>query len=239
MTRRERIIALGLRLLPLLDRLLMKFSLLKEHQVFPNEVFPWTADLAANWRAIHDEAAVLLADRMAAPSVRELSADHEKIALDDRWRSFFFWGYGLRANANCARCPETARILDRIPGLLSALYSVTMAGAHIPRHTGPTKAILTVHMGLIVPKRREDCRMQVGDHKVVWEPGRIVIFDDMFPHEVWNNSDEDRIILMLHLKRPLRFPGSVLRDLLFAALRASPFVRDGLRNMENWQPSRP
>lgn len=40
---------------------------------------------------------------------------------------------------------------------------------------------------------------------------------------------------MLHLKRPLRFPGSNLRDLLFAALRASPFVRDGLRNLDHWK----
>ncbi len=79
--------------------------------------------------------------------------------------------------------------------------------------------------------------MQVGDHDVVWEEGRIVIFDDMYPHEVWNHTDEDRIILMLHVKRPLRFPGSILRDLLFAAVRASPFVKDGIRNLERWEES--
>jgi aspartyl/asparaginyl beta-hydroxylase (cupin superfamily) len=79
--------------------------------------------------------------------------------------------------------------------------------------------------------------MQIGDHKVIWEEGRIVVFDDMCPHEVWNDTDEDRVILMLHLKRPLRFPGFSLRDLLFAALRASPFVRDGLRNLERWEKS--
>src|SRR5262249_18402430 len=122
-----------------------------------------------------------------------------------------------------------------IPGLLTALYSVMQAGAHVPCHTGPTKAILTAHMGLIIPLKPENCHMQVGDHNVVWREGGIVIFDDMYPHEVWNQTDEDRVILMLHLKRPLRFPGSLLRDLLFAALRASPFVRDGLRNLERWQ----
>ncbi len=76
--------------------------------------------------------------------------------------------------------------------------------------------------------------MRVGGHDVVWEQGRVVIFDDMNPHEVWNDTDEDRVILMLHIKRPLRFPGSLVRDLLFAALRASPFVKDGLRNLELW-----
>jgi beta-hydroxylase len=59
----------------------------------------------------------------------------------------------------------------------------------------------------------------------------------MYPHEVWNDTDEDRVILMLHLKRPLRFPGSLVRNLLFAALRTSPFVRDGLRNLDRWEKS--
>jgi beta-hydroxylase len=235
---RNLIIAAGLRLLPLFDRFLMRFAATGEHQIFPNELFPWTSDLAENWPAIRDEAEALLRARVPIPSVRELASDHEKIAIYDRWQSFFFWGYGLKAEANCARCPQTAQMLERIPGLLSALYSVTRAGAHIPRHTGPTKAILTVHMGLIIPAKREDCRMQVGDHEVIWEEGKVIVFDDMYPHEVWNRTDQDRVILMLHLKRPLRFPGSVLRDLLFAALRASPFVRDGLRNLERWEKSK-
>jgi aspartyl/asparaginyl beta-hydroxylase (cupin superfamily) len=234
---RDRVVAFGLRVLPVVDRFLMRFAVTAEHQIFPNDLFPWTAHLAANWSAIRDEAQVLLRDRMSVPSIREISADHEKIALDEKWRSFFFWGYGLRVAANCGRCPETARALEQIPGLLTALYSVMLAGAHVPRHTGATKAIVTAHMGLIVPARREHCRMRVGDAAVVWEEGRIVIFDDMYPHEVWNDTDEDRIILMLHVKRPLRFPGSVVRDLLFAVLRASPFVKDAVRNLERWEKS--
>lgn len=234
---RELLISAGLRLLPILDHLLMRFAVTEEYQIFPNDLFPWTSYLGENWSVIRDEAQALLRNPSAMPSVRELSADHEKIAVDDKWRSFFFWGYGLRAERNCARCPETARVLERIPNLLSALYSVTLAGAHIPRHTGPTKAILTLHMGLILPRDREACRMQIGDHQVVWHEGRVVIFDDMYPHEVWNDTSDDRVILMLHLKRPLRFPGSILRDLLFAALRASPFVRDGLRNLDRWEKS--
>lgn len=234
---RELVISAGLRLLPILDRVLMRYATSDEYRIFPNELFPWTSYLAQNWSVICDEARGLLHDPSAIPSVRELSSDHEKIAVDDKWRSFFFWGYGLRAERNCARCPETARVLEKIPDLLSALYSVTLAGAHIPRHTGPTKAILTVHMGLIIPHDREGCRMQVGDDKIVWHEGRVVIFDDMYPHEVWNDSNENRVILMLHLKRPLRFPGSLIRDLLFAVLRASPFVRDGLQNLDRWEKS--
>ncbi|HEY5338813.1 MAG TPA: aspartyl/asparaginyl beta-hydroxylase domain-containing protein [Rhizomicrobium sp.] len=229
---RQWVIDTGLRLLPGFDRLLMRFSKIEEQEIVANALFPWTSYLQANAPAIRAEAQALLADRMSVPSIREVSPDHDKIALDDKWRSFFLWGYGVRIKENCTRAPQTAAMLENIPGLLTAFYSVMLAGAHVPRHTGPTKAILTAHLGLIVPLRREACHMQVGAQNVVWEEGKIVIFDDMFPHEVWNDTDEDRIILLLHIKRPLRFPGSMLRDLFFAALRASPFVKDGLKNLE-------
>lgn len=237
---RDLVISTAQRLLPGFDRLLMRSAKTEEHEVFPNEVFPWIPYLESNWSTIRGEAETLLRDRMSVPSVREISPDHAKIAVDDKWRSFFLWGYGVKIDANCARCPQTAKILENIPDLLTAFYSVMLAGAHVPRHTGPTKAILTAHLGLIVPLRRERCHMAVGEkNDVVWEDGKVVVFDDMFPHEVWNDTDEDRIILLLHVKRPLKFPGSALRDLFFAALRASPFVRDGLRNLEKWKQQNP
>jgi ornithine lipid ester-linked acyl 2-hydroxylase len=221
---RELIIALGLWLLPILDRIMMRFAATEEYQVFPNETFSWTTYLAENSAAIRDEAQALLRDPMSIPALREISTDHEKIAVDDRWRSFFLWGYGIRSDVNCARCPETAQVLERIPGLLTAMYSVMLPGAHVPRHTGPTKAIVTAHLGLIVPREHEKCRMAVGDH--------------VFPHEVWNDTEDHRVVLLLHLKRPLRFPGSLVRDALFAVMRASPFVRDGVRNIERWDEIR-
>ncbi len=232
---REGFISAAQGALPYFDRVLMWSAEMPEHEIFPNSAFPWIAELEAGTPTIRAEAEALLKDRMSVPSVREISPDHGKIALDEKWRSFFLWGYGVRIDANCARCPETERILEKIPGLLTAFYSIMLAGARVPRHTGPTKAILTTHLGLIIPAEREKCHMNVGDQDVIWQEGRAVIFDDMFPHEVWNDTSEDRIILLLHVKRPLRFPGSALRDLFFAALRASPFVRDGLRNLERWE----
>ena len=232
---REVFIATALKVLPAFDRLLMRSAATPEYQVFPNAVFPWVSYLEEHWETIRGEAETILQDRMSVPSVREVSPDHEKIALDGKWRSFFLWGYGVRIEKNLARAPKTAAILENIPGLLTAFYSVMLAGAHVPKHTGPTKAIITTHLGLVVPKNAEDCHMAVGDdNDIVWQPGRVVIFDDMFPHQVWNDTNEDRIILLLHIKRPLSFPGTVLRDLFFSALRASPFVKDGLKNLDRW-----
>src|SRR5665213_2496340 len=132
---RDGFISTALWLLPAFDRVLMWSAATEQYQAYPNSTFPWTGYLETNTPAIRAEAEVLLQDRMSVPSVREISPDHAKIAVDEKWRSFFLWGYGVRIDANCARCPETAKILEKIPGLLTAFYSVMLAGAHVPRHT--------------------------------------------------------------------------------------------------------
>jgi len=220
--------------LQLLDRVFRRYSTLAEQEVFPNALFPWTGKLEANWSAIRTEADRVLRDQQSIQPVRDLSPDHHRIAVDDRWRSFVLWGYGLRWQRNCELCPETARLLDGIPGLLTAFYSVLLPGSHIPRHTGPTKAIITAHLGLQIPASRNACRMQVGAREVTWEEGRVLVFDDMYPHEVWNDSNEVRIVLLLQVKRPERFPGSLLRDGFFAILRRSSLVADAWRNLNDW-----
>lgn len=226
--------AAGLKLLPVLDRAFVRWSAVPDYEIFPNALFPWTATLEANWRRIRAEAELVLRDMNRVPPVRRVSPDHEGIARDDRWRGFILWGYGLRWERNCLICPETAALLETIPGLLSAFFSVMQAGAHVPRHTGPTKAILTAHLGIKVPANREACHMQIGNQDFSWSEGRMVVFDDMYPHEVWNRSGEDRVILLLHIKRPQRFPGSLLRESLFAALRRSSLVKDALQNLHQW-----
>lgn len=231
---RAALIWTGLRLLPVIDRALTRFSALEERAVHANEQFPWLAGLEDNWQLIRAEADAVLRDLRTVPPVRAISPDHEQIAVDERWRSFFLWGYGLRWDRNCRRCPRTAALLDSVPGLLSAFFSVLEPGAHIPRHTGPTKAILTAHLGLRVPRDRAACHMQVGRHDLAWQEGRAIVFDDMYPHEVWNDTDEARVVLLMQLKRPERFPGSLVRDGLIAAMRRSPFVQDGLRNLAGW-----
>ncbi len=232
--RRSALSEVGMKLLPVLDRAFVRWSAIPDHEVFPNALFPWTAELEKNWRRMRKEAELVLRDMNSIPPVRHLSPDHQMIARDDRWRGFVLWGYGVRWERNCLLCPETAGLLERIPGLLSAFFSVMQAGAHVPRHTGPTKAILTAHLGIKVPANRNACRMQIGQQDFSWEEGRTVVFDDMYPHEVWNDSAEDRVILLLHIKRPETFPGSLLRETLFATLRKTSLVKDALHNLDRW-----
>jgi beta-hydroxylase len=98
-----------------------------------------------------------------------------------------------------------------------------------------TKAILTAHLGLIVPARRQDCRMQVDEQVLHWDVGKIFVFDDTFYHEVWNDTDEQRVILLVQFRRPVGLVGRIVGGLFLAGVRRSRFVQDARSSLGDWE----
>lgn len=231
---RRTLIRVGFALAAGLDRTLLHYSRVADAPVLDPGLFPWTGELERNWRRIKAEAEWILRHRAAIPPVCAVTPDNDGIALDERWRTFVFWGYGLRCEDNCRRCPETARLLASIPGLQTAFLSILGPGTRIPRHNGVSRAYLTCHLGLRVPEARAHCRIDVGGRVYAWRAGEAFVFDDMYPHEVWNETEEERVVLLIYFERPMRFPGTLLRNVVLHGVRLSPYVRDGRRAVERW-----
>ncbi|HEU0134736.1 MAG TPA: aspartyl/asparaginyl beta-hydroxylase domain-containing protein [Allosphingosinicella sp.] len=226
---------LGKKLRHRIGAVIARSSKVGDSPVHAASLFPWIARLEARWPEIREEVDALLAREEGIPPLAAISPDHRRIAPPGKWRSFFLWGYGYRNAENCARCPKTAAAVAAIPGLNSAFFSILAPGAHIPRHRGVTKAILTAHLGLIVPKRREACRMQVDRQILRWDEGRTLVFDDTYHHEVWNDTDEHRVILLIQFRRPAGFIGRVVGALFLAAVRRSRFVQDARSSLGDWE----
>ncbi len=231
--RRPLIITIGKKLRGTFDRLIGASSLVPNDPVLDPALFPWTEMLRDNWEAIRDEAVAVALQGNAAPSLVTISPDHKGIAEVDSWKSFFLHGYGYAIPENIARCPNTARAIAGIPGLNSAFFSILAPGTHIPDHRGVTKALITCHLGLIVPKDG-DVRMRVADQIVRWGEGEMLVFDDTYRHEVWNDSKETRVVLLIHIDRPLRQPGKWFADLFMGFVRRSAFVQEARNNIHAW-----
>ena len=141
---RDRVIDLlneiGARLLQLLERLIVRASLVPTTPFLDPAIFPWVHTLEANWKTIRAELDDVLTYRDQLPNFQDISTDQESITDDDRWKTFFFFGYGFKSDANCARCPETARLLEQVPGMTTAFFSILSPRKHIPDHRGPTPA---------------------------------------------------------------------------------------------------
>lgn len=222
----------GKHLRPVLDRFIARSSLVSTEPVLSLDNFPWTMLLRDHWEAIRDEAILASLER-PAPSLASISPDHRAIAAVDQWRSFFLLGYGYRIHENLDRCPTTASLIQQIPTLVTAFFSILAPGACIPPHRGVTKGLMTCHLGLIVPASG-DVGMRVDDQIVRWSNGGVIVFDDTFDHEVWNLTDGVRVVLLLQFRRPLKQPGKWFVDKFLGWIQRSAFVQEALDNLQTW-----
>lgn len=227
------IINIGKRLRPMVDNVVARDSNVPNDPVLDPADFPHAAELEKHWETIRHEALAISAQPDRVPALDEISPDHQGIAPAGKWRSFFLYGYGYPVDENIARCPKTAEIVSRIPGLNSAFFSILKPGTHIPDHRGVTKGLITCHLGLSVPTEG-DCRMRVHDQIVRWEEGKTLVFDDTYRHEVWNDTPEVRVVLLVQTKRPTRFPGNMIGGLFLWAVKHTPFVKEARANIAKW-----
>ena len=100
-----------------LESLVPQYSLVGDSVFFSNDQFPWTYELEANWHTIRQELDQVLPYADALPNFQDISPRQGKIANDDRWKTFFFCAFGYKSQKNCDRCPQTAKLLETIPGL--------------------------------------------------------------------------------------------------------------------------
>ena len=217
------------------DRFFARQSLVGDPPVIDGRALPWVADLEASWKAVRHEVDGLLAKRELLPPIHEIQPDQYNLSKGDLWKTCFLFGYGARSERNCARCSETVRLLDRIPGVTLAWFSILAPGTHIPRHAGITKGVIRCHLGLVVPRGPGRCELEVDGTYNHWEEGRLLLFDDSRRHEVWNETAEERVVLLFDVVRPMRRPGRALMSAVAQIMRLSPFVRTARRNQLAWE----
>jgi aspartyl/asparaginyl beta-hydroxylase (cupin superfamily) len=215
--------------------LVRRFSYSGQHQFFDPSQFAWMRRIEAGWTGIRDEVRTLLRDRDRIPSFEEIAPGNNPGAVNDgKWKSYWLYAYDRKITENCLRCPETTRLIDTIPGIKTAFFSILAPGKHIPAHRGPYAGVLRYHLGLIVPQQREACRIRVGSEVAHWEEGRSLAFDDTYPHEVWNDTGEERVVLFVDFARPLPFPVSMLNEAVIALMSRSASVQDIIENTHQW-----
>jgi aspartyl/asparaginyl beta-hydroxylase (cupin superfamily) len=102
---------------------------------------PELRELDRNFGAIRDELLGVLAEKKKIPRYHDVDAAQTPISAagdaDKDWRVFYLYAMGEKPAANRQRCPQTAELLDRIPGLFQAGSRCRRTGAR----TAATSAI--------------------------------------------------------------------------------------------------
>lgn len=163
--------------------------------------FPWAKILEDNYAVIAQELAGILSDGSGFGNYQS-----EFDLTMPGWNTYSLWLYGKRHEENAARCPKTIEILESLPNFENGewiLFSALNGNSRIPPHVGPMNGVLRGHLAMIVPP---DCGLRVAGQDSGWEQGKVIVFDDSFVHEVWNHSDQLRIVLFLNFWHPLLGP---------------------------------
>jgi ornithine lipid ester-linked acyl 2-hydroxylase len=230
----------GKRLLRNIDRYFERQSLVPNDPVLDTSLFPWVTAFERNWDAVRSELAAVLQNRESLPFFQDISPDQMRISPDDKWRTFFLYGFGHRSERNCGLCPQTAALLEQVPGIETAFFSILAPGKIVPSHRGITKGLIRGHLGIVVPSSDPaECYMDVGDVRCTWREGKILLFDDSYPHGVGNHTDQERAVLLFDFPRPMTLRGRMVRRAVFAAFRRTAFVKDALRNEARWEQRQP
>ena len=187
------------------------FPFLPAVEFFEREQFPWFAELEAATPVIREELLALWREDAPGfdPYVRFGATDPvnqwAELNHSPRWSAFFLWRDGERQEANIARCPETAAVIERLPladvsgKAPTVMFSMLAPRTHIPAHTGVTNTRAVVHLPLVVP---DGCRFRVGGETRPWVEGQAWGFDDTIEHEAWNDSDHPRAVLIVDAWNP-------------------------------------
>jgi aspartyl/asparaginyl beta-hydroxylase (cupin superfamily) len=186
------------------------FPGLPQIQFYEPADFGWVPAVERAANTARDEVAALLA--VGTEGFRPyLQRDANRPRLDDNdlldssdWSALFLCENGHVFDNIVARCPGTweavqAAPLPRIANSPTVMFSLLRAGARIAPHTGTHNARLICHLPLIVPP---GCGFRVGNEVRHWEVGKLLIFDDTIEHEAWNDSDQDRVVLIFDIWRP-------------------------------------
>jgi ornithine lipid ester-linked acyl 2-hydroxylase len=215
------------------QRWMHRFSRIGDSEFFDPRCFAWVGELEKNWLQIRHELDRVLPYTRDIPNFQDLSEENRAITDDDRWKTFFFYAWGVRLQSNCERCPATAALLGRIDGMKSAFYSIMLPHKYLPPHRGPYAGVLRYHLGLIVPDVQR-CRIRVGNQIGHWQEGRSLIFDDTFEHEVWNDSDGVRVVLFVDIARPLPSALALVNETVMRLIARSSLVRPALERFAEW-----
>jgi len=164
-------------------------------------IWPWTAFLESRADEISAELKLQLSAFSPWPDYLKTTT-HGEDSSGKMWSVLAYKFYCHFLPQFAAAMPRTAAILDEIPFVTSAGFSLLPPGTHILPHRGTTDSVLRYHLGLLVPKDFAALGMRVDGATQHWRAGESLLFDDTFTHDAWNDSQETRVVMIIDILRP-------------------------------------
>jgi len=180
----------------------------------PN-LYPELKPIIENWEVIRDEVIALHSKKLLENTTNPGSKAYYDIGFrtfyKNGWSKFYLKWYGHTHKSARTHCPKTVEILNKVSMVNGAMFSILPPGSKLTRHLDPVACSLRFHLGLKTPNS-DDCFISVDEQVYSWRDGEPFIFDETYLHFAKNNSNEDRLILMCDIDRPMNFFGKIINS---------------------------
>lgn len=165
-------------------------------------LFPISYELECNWKFIKQEGKKLYSD-LDDKSLNYLDLYNINLGTEDKknWTTIPLRLFGVDYNNNIDLCPRVKEILNKYPEIKTCIFSIMSPGKIINPHVGPYDGLLRYQLALEIPKDG-DCYLYVGNDKYYWVEGEGILFDECNLHGAVNNTNEERMVLLIDIERP-------------------------------------
>lgn len=169
--------------------------------------------LRANWMTLRDEALALQSTGAFEAAKEPDSVGYYDVGFRTfykrGWSKFYLKWYGTTHKSAQRLCPKTLALLDQVPEIRGAMFSILPPGAELSLHSDPMACSLRYHLALVTPNS-ERCHINVDGQPCAWYDGQDFVFDETYPHHARNETDVPRIILLCDVDRPMHFIGRLV-----------------------------
>lgn len=166
-----------------------------------------------NWEVIREEALKLHETQALEKTSDPNSQSYYDIGFRTfykyGWRKFYLTWYGHTHESAKRLCPRTVEIVNSVPCVNGAMFTVLPIGSKLTRHLDPVACSLRYHLGLSTPNT-DDCFINIDGTSYSWRDGQDLIFDETYLHYAKNNTQKDRVILMCDIERPMNIFGKMI-----------------------------
>lgn len=173
-------------------------------------------DIQSNWPVMRKEVENLFRTGYFDQTVKSSSNAYYDIGFRTfykyGWSKFYLKWYGYTHESGQKLCPETVKVLKKIPMVKGAMFAMLPPKSELTKHSDPIAVSLRYHLGLVTPNS-PDCFINVDGKTQAWRDGEAFMFDETYPHFVKNNTDQHRLILMCDIARPTHTFGRVINFL--------------------------
>jgi beta-hydroxylase len=168
--------------------------------IFEAKSVPGLDKLKAEYPVIRAEAKVLLDTGVfqRPPAIDEPGYNtFEK----GGWRLYPLKWYTKQCRGTAAEmCPKTCALLDSIPTVRSAMFTVLPPGGRLDRHHDPIASSLRYHLGLLTPNS-DQCALRLDGVDYPWFDGEELLFDQTYLHSAFNRTEIPRVILFCDVEK--------------------------------------